>query len=100
MIEMSDVRDRQANGRPTQMSTDQAGRPDRIEADIEQVREHLAETVDALHAKLDVKAHARAKAADVKDRATTDDGAPRPAVFVATVAVVALVVLVAWRRSR
>lgn len=82
------------------MSTAEPGTPDRIEADMEQVRAHLAGTVDALHAKLDVKAHAQAKAADVKDLATTDAGAPRPAVVVATGAVLVLVALLVWRRSR
>jgi|tagenome__1003787_1003787.scaffolds.fasta_scaffold20465853_2 hypothetical protein len=84
--------------------------PEEIQADIELQRERLAGTVDALTAKLDVKAQARAKVddarahtsakvADLKDRATTDRGTPRPdlLVFGATVVVVA-VVIVWWRR--
>ena len=54
--------------------------PDDIQADIEQQREHLAETVDQLAHKLDVKAQGKAKVDDLKDRATTDDGKPRPEV--------------------
>jgi len=84
--------------------------PEELEAEIAVQREQLADTVDALSAKLDVKAQARAKVedakastvakvADVKDRATTPDGRPRPdlLVFGATVLVVT-VALVWWRR--
>ena len=52
--------------------------PAEIEADIVRQREELADTVAALQTKLDVKAKAKHKAADLKDRATTDDGKPRP----------------------
>lgn len=73
--------------------------PEDIQADIERQREHLAETVDALGHKLDVKAQTKAKVADVKDRATTDDGAPRPEVLgAAAVATAAVVALIWWRR--
>lgn len=82
------------------MSTDQPGSPEAIKADIDQQREHLAETIDALHAKLDVKSQARAKVAEVRDRATTDTGAPRPEVIGAGVAALALLVLVVWLRRR
>ena len=40
-----------------------------IEADIEQTRAQLGETVDLLAQKLDVKAHVRSSAEDVKERA-------------------------------
>ena len=53
----------------------------RLEQDIARQRAELAETVDALHAKLDVKTR-------VKDGLTTDAGKPRPQVL--AVAVVAL----------
>jgi ElaB/YqjD/DUF883 family membrane-anchored ribosome-binding protein len=43
--------------------------PDEIRADIEQSREELGETVEALAAKTDVKAQAQAKVDDVKDQA-------------------------------
>jgi thioesterase domain-containing protein len=86
--------------------------PAEIEAEIEQQREELAETLDALSAKLDVKAQAQAKAHDVKEtaqlrvveakqHATTDDGKPRPELVAAVVVVVAgTVAFVWWRRSR
>ena len=60
--------------------------PEQIEADIAQQREQLADTVDALTAKLDVKAQAGAKVDEVKHRATTDSGKPRPEVVAAGVA--------------
>jgi hypothetical protein len=86
--------------------------PAEIEAEIDQQREELAETLDALSAKLDVKAQAQAKAkevkattqikvAETKDRATTDDGKPRPELIGAAVVLVAgTVAYVWWRRSR
>ena len=73
--------------------------PEQIEADIARQREELADTVSALEAKLDVKSRAQDKAAELKDRATTDTGKPRPDLAAAAgAAVAALVGLVAWRR--
>ena len=70
-----------------------------IEADIARQRDELAQTVDQLTHKLDVKAQAKERAAQVADRATTDDGRPRPELVGAAVAAVLLVgVLVWWRR--
>lgn len=75
--------------------------PEQIEADIERQREELATTVNQLQAKLDVKARAREKAVQLKERATTADGKPRPDLTVAAAAAVALLVgLVVWRRRR
>lgn len=75
--------------------------PAQLEAEIEAQRLGLAETVDQLTAKLDVKSHARARAAEARDRATTADGKPRPEVVAAAGALVAVVVaLVALRRHR
>jgi cobalamin biosynthesis Mg chelatase CobN len=73
--------------------------PEEIQAEIEEQREQLAGTLDALSAKLDVKSQAQTKVAEVKDRATTDTGRPRNEVLLvgATVVVVA-VALVWWRR--
>ena len=71
-----------------------------IEAEIEAQREHLADTVDQLAHKLDVKAQAQERFADVKDRATTDTGKPRPALLAAGFGVVATVVLLVWWRRR
>jgi len=74
--------------------------PASLEADIVRQREQLAHTVDALHDKLDVKARAEHKVADLKSAATTDSGRPRPAlVLVAGVVVAGVVVLVWWRRQ-
>ncbi len=74
--------------------------PDAIREEIERTREDLAQTVDALHAKLDVKGQAKAKVARVRQQATTDSGKPRVEVVVGAVGVVLLVAgLVWWRRS-
>ena len=75
--------------------------PDAIEADIERQRDELAETVSALQERLDVKTRAKEKASELRDRATTDTGKPRPEVAaVAVAAVVGLVGLVVWRQRR
>lgn len=75
--------------------------PAEIEDEIAHQREELAETLDALGAKLDVKAQTKAKVADARARATTDSGKPRPELVAAAVVVVAgTVALVWWRRSR
>ncbi len=74
--------------------------PDAIRADIERTRENLAETVDALHAKLDVKGQATAKVAHVKDQATTESGKPRPEIVAGAVVAALLVAgLIWWRRA-
>ena len=91
----SEPTDLRPNGTAPSTSND----PEAIRADIERTREDLAQTVDALHAKLDVKTRAKDKVAQVKSSATTNDGKPRPEVI--AVAVAALVVvagLVWWRR--
>ena len=73
--------------------------PEEIQAEIEQQRAQLAGTLDALSAKLDVKAQAQAKVAEVKGRATTETGRPRNEVLLAGAAVVVVVVtIVLWRR--
>lgn len=74
--------------------------PEDIQADIERQREQLAQTVDQLSHKLDVKAQTKAKVADVKDRATTDDGKPRPEVVGSAVAVLVGLGLLVWLRRR
>jgi len=80
------------------MSTNGAS-PEVIEAEIARQREQLAATVDELQHRLDVKTQAKEKVAEVKDRATTDTGKPRPELAIAVVAVAALVGLAIWRRS-
>ena len=75
--------------------------PEQIEADIARQREELAATVSRLEAKLDVKTRARHKAAELKDRATTDTGKPRPELLAAAGAGVAVLVgLLVWRHRR
>jgi hypothetical protein len=74
--------------------------PAAIEAEIEAQREQLADTVDQLTHKLDVKAQAQERAADLKDRATTDDGKPRPELIAAAVAALATIGLLVWWRRR
>jgi hypothetical protein len=85
--------------------------PEEIQEDIEQQREQLAQTVDQLGHKLDVKAQSRAKVEDVKAQtqaklaqakevSTTDDGKPRPEVIGAAAAVVAGVATIIWLRQR
>jgi MYXO-CTERM domain-containing protein len=75
--------------------------PEQLEADIARQRDALAETVDALHQRLDVRSRAKGKAAELKDRATTDTGSPRPdLVAAAALGVVLVLALVAWRRRR
>ena len=85
--------------------------PEEIQAEIEQQREQLAETVDQLTAKLDVKANTKAKVedvkaqaqvkvAEVKDLSTTDDGKPRPEVLGIAAALVVGVGVLIWLRRR
>ena len=90
-----------------------------IEADIAQTRADLADTVDQLAAKLDVKTRTKERVHDVsdqvthtvgaqaralRDRATDSDGRPTKAMIsaggAAAAVVVAVVALVVWRRSR
>ena len=97
-----------------------------LQADIEQTREQLGETVEALTAKLDVKSRTRERvnatkqqAADkvgaaranataqvnkVKASATDSQGKPTTPVLagtgVASAVVVGLIVLLVWRRRR
>jgi hypothetical protein len=74
--------------------------PAEIEADIERQRDQLADTVDQLTAKLDVKSRAKTKVGELTDRATTDTGKPRPEVLAAAVSVVAAIAVVVWWRHR
>ena len=86
--------------------------PEEIQADIEEQREQLAQTVDQLGHKLDVKAQSKAKVEDVKAQtqaklaeakeiSTTDEGKPRPEVLgAAAAALVGVAMLIWWRRRR
>ncbi len=83
---------------------------DDIEADIEQTRKELGETVEALTAKLDVKERTKEKVAETKNRVVEKADAYRHAATdnpKRTVPVVALlfvgaaaVGVVIWRRRR
>ena len=86
----------------TPSHTDQAKpTPEELEHRIAQQREELAHTVDALQHKLDVKSQAQERAAELKDRATTAEGKPRPELVGGAVAAAVLIVAVAlWRRRR
>ena len=115
--------------RPSARQTDdeaqQSRSPEEIQAEIEQTRQELGETVDALSARLDVKTrarekvaasrqqatdqwqHARERARDTvaqgKDAATDEHGSLKPAVPAAAgaAALVAVAIgILVWRRRR
>lgn len=73
--------------------------PEQIEADVVAQREQLAQTVEELSAKLDVKSQAQAKVSDLKDAATTPTGSPRPELLaLAGALLVVAVAVTVWRR--
>ncbi len=78
--------------------------PEELEAQIEEQREQLAGTIDALAAKLDVKAQAQAKVTEAKqaakEKTTTAEGKPRPELLAAGAALVVVVVAIVWWRKR
>jgi hypothetical protein len=117
---MTDVNGRHTASTEPDNSEDDADAPEvaALQADIERTREELAQTVDQLTAKLDVKTRARARAVETRDRAvaqvqslreraadraTDEDGKPTPVAItigggvVAGLAAVVLVLM--WRRS-
>jgi len=66
--------------------------PEQIEAEIEAQRDQLAQTVDQLSAKLDVKSRASDKLAELRSRPDLLAGA--------ALAVLTVVALGWWRRGR
>lgn len=72
---MSTLRDHSHNGAHRAPDVSDT---DAIEADISRQRDELAATVAELQAKLDVKARTQEKAHELRDRATDDEGRPRP----------------------
>jgi hypothetical protein len=74
--------------------------PEALEAQVRRNREELAATVDALHHKLDVKAHAQRRVALLRDSVTTDSGKPSPVLLGVSALAVAGVGLLVWRRLR
>ena len=77
--------------------------PEEIQADIERQREQLAQTVDQLGHKLDVKAQTKAQGSARRAKwtgRTTDEGKPRPEVLGAAAAVVVGIGLLIWLRRR
>lgn len=77
---------------------------EQIEADIARTREELAQTVDELTARFDVKTRVQERVQEVRDRATDDQGRPTPVTLAiggaALTAVVAIVAVSIWRRRR
>ncbi len=69
---------------------------DDLQADIEQTRERLGETVDALSEKLDVKAHVKSSADHAKDKAV--DTVSSNWIAIAAVVTVATVVAIIWKK--
>ena len=85
--------------------------PEEIQAEIEDTRRELGESLGALGDKLDLKARARAQAADVKHRARSRADTTRSQtqrllsehrreVTVAVALTTVSVVVIAWRRRR
>ena len=95
----SDIRPNGVAPHPTTTQPTASNDPDAIREDIERTREELAETVDALHAKLDVKSQARAKVDQVKSRATTASGKPRPELIAGAAGLVLVIAGIVWWRK-
>jgi hypothetical protein len=74
--------------------------PASLEADVIRQREELAQTVDALSRKLDVKSRAQDKVTEIRSAATTDRGRPRPQLLVLVGTVLAGGVALVWWRHR
>jgi hypothetical protein len=97
-----------SNGRTGTDMSSVATDPAAIEAEIERQREELAQTVDHLRDRLDVKsdveqvgAAAKARAHEAKERATTPEGRPRPSLMAVAAAVAAVpVIVIVWKNRQ
>jgi hypothetical protein len=87
------------NGNGTSSASRASNDPDAIREEIERTRDDLAETVDALHAKLDVKSQARARLDRIRSQATTSSGKPRPEVIAGVGGVVLVLAGIVWWRK-
>ena len=75
--------------------------PEAIKADIEATREQLAQTVDELAARLDVRSHAQERLLRARDTVVETYRESPPVVLGVTTALVATVLgLLVWRRKR
>ena len=75
--------------------------PATIQAEIEATRARLGETVDELHARLDVRAHVREKAFVARDTVVETYRESPPVVVGGALTLVGVVAgLVIWRRKR
>jgi hypothetical protein len=75
--------------------------PAAIQAEIDATRARLGETVDVLHARLDVTARARESAYRARDTAVETYRESPPVIIGGALALVAVVAgLVVWRRKR
>jgi tetrahydromethanopterin S-methyltransferase subunit G len=93
------------------MSTEKTPKPTKadLQEEIEATREDLADTIDELTSRLDVKSHVHDRVEDAKnrvedaghaiaDRATDSHGRPIPAGVVVGAALAVVVAVVLWRR--
>ena len=71
-----------------------------LQADIEQTRQELGQTVAALSAKLDVKERAKYKAAETRNRIATTTQNQRVPLVAALLGAAVLVGLVVWVHRR
>ena len=71
-----------------------------LEQGIERTREHLGETIDELAGKADMKARARARAADVSDRVRQSQVLQRRWPVAVAVGVLIAGSVIIWRRRR